>query len=108
MKLKAVVHSHATLRKTSPGSTIVQQVYTCLYLQLHRCTYTPAIIITLYMYVRHTLFLLNVTGILAGMWPCGIVTLVDELYRAESKTQVYGSVHSLMHANPSHTSDISK
>lgn len=61
-----------------------------------------------HVYVRHTLFLLNVTGILAGMWPCGIVTLVDELYRAESKTQVYGSVHSLMHANPSHTSDISE
>ena len=47
-------------------------------------------------------------GILAVIWPCGIVTLLDELYRAESNTQVYGSVHSLFHINPTHTSHISK
>ena len=47
-------------------------------------------------------------GILAGIWPCGIVTILDELYRAESKGQVYGSIHSFIHSNPTHTSDISK
>lgn len=47
-------------------------------------------------------------GILAGMWPCGIITLTDELYLAESNSQVYGSIHSLMQNNPSSTSTISK
>ena len=47
-------------------------------------------------------------GILAGMWPCGTVTLIDELFRAEAKSQVYGSVHSLMYLNSSTLSDISK
>lgn len=47
-------------------------------------------------------------GILAGIWPCGIVTILDELYKAESKGQVYGSIHSFIHSNPTHTSDISK
>lgn len=46
------------------------------------------------------------TGISAAVWPCGIVTLLDELYGAESITQVYGSIHSLLHSNPSHTTDI--
>ena len=32
-------------------------------------------------------------GILAGMWPCGIITLVRELFLAESKSQVYGHLH---------------
>lgn len=32
---------------------------------------------------------------------------MDELYRAESKVQVYGSVHSLLFSIPAHTSGIS-
>ena len=36
------------------------------------------------------------------------MTILDELYRAESKGQVYGSIHSFIHSNPTHTSDISK
>ena len=47
-------------------------------------------------------------GILAGIWPCGIITLLDELFRAEAKSQVYGSIHSFLNANPSETSDISE
>ena len=33
-------------------------------------------------------------GILAGIWPCGIITLLNELYISESKSQVYGAIHS--------------
>lgn len=47
-------------------------------------------------------------GILAGIWPCGTITLLDELFRAESKSQVYGSVHSFIHSNGVSTSNISK
>lgn len=42
-------------------------------------------------------FCLNLTlyysGILAGMRPCGIIVLLSDLYIAESKSQVYGSLH---------------
>ena len=47
-------------------------------------------------------------GVLAGIWPCGVVTTLEELFRAEAKCQVYGSIHSLLHANPTETSTISK
>ena len=47
-------------------------------------------------------------GILAGIWPCGTVTLIDELFRAEAKSQVYGSVHSLFYLNSNTLSDVSK
>ena len=33
---------------------------------------------------------------------------IDEMYGAEAKCQVYGSIHSLMHSNPHETSDVSK
>ncbi len=35
-------------------------------------------------------------------------TLVDELFGAEAKCQVYGSIHSFLHSNTSETSDISE
>ena len=50
--------------------------------------------------------MLMCAGILAGIWPCGVITLLDELYLAESKSQVYGSIHSFMHLNQSATSEI--
>ena len=46
-------------------------------------------------------------GILKGIWPCGIITLVDEWFLSDSNTQVNGNIHSLQHANPPETSDIS-
>ena len=59
---------------------------------------------------RHSQALLNntvteyinvflLTGIIAGMWPCGIITFLSELYVAESKTQVYGALHDFMQKN---------
>ena len=36
-------------------------------------------------------------GILAGMWPCGIIAFIRELFNAESISQVYGNVHQFLH-----------
>ena len=60
-------------------------------------------------YCRHYALVLcsehatSLTGILAGIWPCGIITLLDEIF----VNQVYGSVYSLLHSNPQKTSEIS-
>ena len=43
---------------------------------------------------------LSYTGILAGLWPCGIITLLCELFTAESKAQVYGHLHSMLQGSP--------
>ena len=32
--------------------------------------------------------------------------MVNELYGAESKSQVYGAIHTLLHENTSHTSNL--
>ncbi len=58
-----------------------------------------------YMHV-HVLIhmsLLHISGVLAGMWPCGIVVLLAELFTAESKSQVYAALHELL-SNHSHIS----
>lgn len=47
-------------------------------------------------------------GILAGIWPCGIVTLLSELFIAESKSQVYGALHSFFLNAPNAAARISK
>ena len=49
-----------------------------------------------------------ILGILAGMWPCGIVVLVAELFRAESKAQVYAALHELLTNHLRASSDLSK
>ena len=35
-------------------------------------------------------------GILAGMWPCGILVLLSELFTSESKCQIFASLHELL------------
>lgn len=47
------------------------------------------------------------TGIVAGMWPCGTIIFLDELFRAESTAQVYGCLHTFFYTNPLSTKDIS-
>lgn len=49
-----------------------------------------------------------ITGILAGVWPCGTITMLGELFGAESKGQVYGHLNSYLFDNESLTSTISK
>ena len=48
------------------------------------------------------------SGILAGIWPCGTITLLAELFISESKAQVYGAVHDFLRSNPDSTGGISK
>ena len=40
-----------------------------------------------------------IQGLLAGIWPCGIITLIEELYKSESKAQVYGCLHGFIYNN---------
>lgn len=47
-------------------------------------------------------------GLLAGIWPCGVITMLSELYVAESKTQVYGALHDYLSRNSTEFSELSK
>ena len=47
-------------------------------------------------------------GILAGAWPCGTIALVAELFGSESKSQVYGSLHTFVQENHEAISDLCK
>ena len=47
-------------------------------------------------------------GILAGMRPCGIVVLFTELFNAESKSQVYASLHEFLRRHSSVSKNIGK
>ena len=48
------------------------------------------------LYNAHQVIFVYYTGILAGMWPCGIIVLVNELFLSESLSQVYGILHGLL------------
>jgi len=48
------------------------------------------------------------TGILAGIWPSGIITLLGELFGSEAKSQVYAMVHTFLYENKDAVTDISK
>ena len=48
------------------------------------------------------------SGILAVMWPCGVIVHVSELFTAESKTQVYGQLHDLLWTHPRAAMKLSK
>lgn len=39
------------------------------------------------------------TGILAGGWPCGTITVIGEYFGSESLSQVYGFLHTFMFEN---------
>ena len=40
-----------------------------------------------------------ISGILAGVWPCGTIIMLGELFTSESMTQVYAFLHTFMHEN---------
>ena len=44
----------------------------------------------------HIFMVFTLAGILAGMWPCGILVLLSELFTSESKSQVFASLHELL------------
>ncbi len=41
-----------------------------------------------------------------GMWPCGVITLLRELFLAESKAQVYGHLHQFLQSAPATASNL--
>lgn len=45
-------------------------------------------------------------GILAGAYPSGTVVMIGELYGAESKSQVYGHLHTFLQENEAETKSI--
>ena len=47
-------------------------------------------------------------GILAGMRPCGMIVLLNELFTSESKSQVYGCLHNYYTLHPVTAKDIGK
>lgn len=51
---------------------------------------------------------MNLTGILAGVRPCSIIVLLAELFRAESKAQVYANLHEFMRKHPHVSENIGK
>ena len=57
--------------------------------------------VSMYAYT-HSYF----TGIVAGVWPSGIITFLGEIYGSESKSQVYGLLHAFLHTNVDTTSDM--
>ncbi len=57
------------------------------------------------MYLKHNI---ENSGILAGMWPCGTITLITELFTSEGKGQVYGNIHGLLQNHPENTAQLSK
>ena len=47
-------------------------------------------------------------GILAGIWPCGIIVLVSKLFISESLSQVYGILHDFCQNNDVITCNLGK
>ena len=45
---------------------------------------------------------------LAGIWPCGSITLLGELFGSEAKSQVYAMLHTFLNENKDTVTDISK
>ena len=60
------------------------------------------------VYVHTTVYIPSWIGILAGVWPCGVIVFVAELFVTESKAQVYGILHNLCQSYPESTKDICK
>ena len=52
--------------------------------------------------------ILPTPGVLAGMWPCGIVVMLTELFTAESKSQVYAALHELLSNHTTIASNLSE
>ena len=45
---------------------------------------------------------------MVGAWPCGTIVMLGELFGAESKAQVYGTIHAFLHENKDATQGLSK
>jgi hypothetical protein len=48
----------------------------------------------------------STAGILAGIWPCGKIALVSELFGTESISQVYAALHTFLYQNADSVTDL--
>lgn len=47
-------------------------------------------------------------GIVVGAWPCGMIVMIGELFGSESKSQVYGCIHTFLQENKSSSASLCK
>ena len=59
-------------------------------------------------YIIHVIVCCSFQGVLAGLWPCGIVVMLSELFSAESKSQVFAALYELLSNNRDALNDLSK
>jgi len=52
------------------------------------------------------MFALFLTKKVVAAWPCETITVVIELYRCESKKQIYGAIHNFRNENSSNTKNL--
>lgn len=66
--------------------------------------YPPSLLLLMSLKTCGIIILITSPGVLAGMWPCGILIMLKELFIAESKAQVYAVLHELLSSDPVSTS----
>ena len=78
-------------------------MYVCMYMYTytHFSSYQRKIW-GIYMY------LLSSIGILAGIWPCGVICVLSELYQSESLAHIYGILHEFVHENSTKLDNLGK
>ena len=47
-------------------------------------------------------------NILAGLWPCGVIVMLSELFSAESKSQAFAALHEVLTNNKDTMCSLSK
>ena len=48
------------------------------------------------------------SGVLAGIWPCGTIAFITELFGAESISQVYATLYTFLYQNTESLGDLGK
>ena len=61
-----------------------------------------------HMMWKSTIISVHVSYYQAGIWPCGVITLLAELFVSESMSQVYGALHNFLHTNLKETGDVGR
>ena len=77
-------------RHQTKHHTAGKEYYTCMYSNIHNAFFTPC------------------AGTVLGAWPCGTITVLGELFGAESNPQVYATIHTFLYENEYGTSDLSR
>ena len=104
MQLHIGVHNinaiRAFLEQTEPVATVTCNTQKDRGVRLNHITSGSQPMAIMYRFF-HIVCCYYPIGILAGAWPCGIIVIVSELFRAESKSQVYASLHQYFSDYPS-------